>query len=83
MNRSQRVILSIAVGAALIAAASAINAWIVGPTQGGWFMYAPNANTVAPLSSTDNYLLQQLGVWLIAIAMWLIVCWRLFRTTED
>ena len=83
VNRSQRVILSIAIGAVLIAAASAINVWIVGPTQGGWFMYAPNASAVAPLSSTDNYLLQQLGVWLIAIGMWLIVCWRLFRSTED
>ena len=85
MNRSQGVILSIALAAALIASASAIKAWMVGPTDGGWFMYAPNANAVAPLASTDNYLLQQLGVWLIAIAiaMWLVVCWRLFRTPGD
>jgi hypothetical protein len=83
MNHRQRVILSITIGAALIAAASAINARIVGETTGGWFMYAPNANAISPLASTNDYLLQQLGVWLIAIALWFIVCWRLFRTRDD
>ena len=83
MNHGQRVILSIAIAAALIAAASAMNARIVGETAGGWFMYAPNANAISPLASTNDYLLQQLGVWLAAIALWFVVCWRLFRTHDD
>lgn len=83
MNRSQRVVLSIALGAALIVAASAVNAWIMGSSGGGWFMYPPNANAIAPLTSTDYYLAQQLGVWIVAIAIWLSVRWRLLRTPED
>jgi hypothetical protein len=83
MNRAQRVILSIAIGAALIAGASAINARIVGETAGGWFMYEPNANAINPLASTNDHVLQQLGVWLVAIALWCIVCWRLFQTHGD
>jgi hypothetical protein len=83
MSRGQRVILSIALAAALIAIASAINARVVGDSAVGWFMYAPNANALTPLASTNNYVWQQLGVWLIAIGVWFVASWRLFRTRDE
>jgi len=75
--------MSIALGAALIAVSSAINARMVGDSAGGWFMYAPNANALTPLASTNNYVWQQLGVWLIAIAVWFVVSWRVFRSRDE
>jgi hypothetical protein len=46
-------------------------------------MYQPNANALMSPSSSDGDSLRAAVVWLIAIALWLGISWRLFRTKSE
>jgi hypothetical protein len=48
-----------------------------------WFMYQPNANALMSPSASDGDSVRAAVVWLIAIALWLGISWRLFRTKSE
>lgn len=84
MNRDRRVVLSLAVAAALAVAAVTLNRLLTNEADGGWFMYTPNSEP-SPFStgSADGESVRSAAIWLTAIAVWLAFSWRLFRTQTD
>ncbi len=78
------MILSLALAAALGVVAATISGLLVDRNVGGWFMYESNSNVNALASSgeSDGDLLRTAIIWLVAIAVWLAISWRLFRTTD-
>jgi heme/copper-type cytochrome/quinol oxidase subunit 1 len=81
VNRAQKVSVSIAVAAALFAGTNALLRLMDETSSGGWFMYSPNS---APMfSPSRGPVLRDLAFWLAAIAAWLLVAWRLFRSKPD
>ena len=84
MNLARRVILSLALAAALGVVAATGSALLVDRAAGGWFMYVPNANVNALASSDESGgdLLRTAIIWLVAIGVWLGISWRLFRPSD-
>lgn len=78
-NLAQRVVLAYAIAAALAVTARTVSNILVDGTAVGWFMYEPNANTLMTRIDSDGDSLRVAAVWLVAIALWLGVSWRLFR----
>ena len=76
MNQAQRIVLVIALGLALFAVAGAVNLVLLDRVGAGWFDYAPNTGVTT--SQTDTYyvvptdrdVLEQAGIWLLALATW-------------
>lgn len=83
MNLAQRIVLSLALAAVLGVAARTASDLLLDSSDGGWFMYQPNANALMSPSASDGDSLRAAVVWLIAIALWLGVSWRLFRTKSE
>ena len=81
MNRGQRVVASVGLGVALAIVASAVAAKMNGPAGGGWFMYSPNSTTMH-ISGSDSTVLRTAAVWLAGVAVWFLICWRMFRSDE-
>jgi len=81
MNRGQRVVASAGLGVALAIVASAAVAKMNGPADGGWFMYSPNSTTTYS-SASNSDVLRTAAVWLAAVAVWFLICWRMFRSDE-
>ena len=81
MNLAQRIVLSLALAAVLGVAARTACDLLLDSSDGGWFMYQPNANALMSPSTSDS--LRAAVVWLIAIALWLGISWRLFRTKSE
>jgi hypothetical protein len=79
MNGGQKAVTSVALGAALAVIASAVAAWLNGPSNGGWFMYSPNSTSLYSVSSSGGTF-RTAAVWLAAVGIWVGVCWRLFRS---
>lgn len=79
MNGAQKAVTSIALGAGLAVVASAVAAKLNGPSDGGWFMYSPNSTSLYSASSSASTF-RMAAVWLVAIAIWFGVSWRLFRS---
>ncbi|MBI4936403.1 MAG: hypothetical protein HY828_21195 [Actinobacteria bacterium] len=79
MNGSQKVVMSVALGAGLAVVASAVAARLNGPSDGGWFMYSQNSTTLYSASSNGSTL-RTVAIWLGAIAIWFGLSWRLFRS---
>ena len=84
MNLARRVVVSVALAAALAVIAAAVSRVVIGPVEGGWFMYDPNGADV-PFSSdsADRDTMWTAAIWLVAIGVWLAVAWRLFRARPD
>jgi hypothetical protein len=83
MNLAQRIVLSLALAAVLGVAARTACDLLLDSSDGGWFMYQPNANALMSPSASDGDSLRVAVVWLIAIALWLGISWRLFRTKSE
>ena len=83
MNLAQRIVLSLALAAVLGVAARTACDLLLDTSDGGWFMYQPNANALTSPSTSDGDSLRAAVVWLIAIALWLGISWRLFRTKSE
>lgn len=83
MNLAQRIVLSLALAAVLGVVAQTACDLLLDSPDGGWFMYQPNANALMSPSSSDGDSLRAAFVWLIAIALWLGISWRLFRTKSE
>lgn len=81
MNGGQKAVTSVALGAGLVVVASAVVAWLNGPSDGGWFMYSPNSTSLYSASSSGSTL-RTAAVWLAAVAIWFGVSWRLFRSEK-
>jgi hypothetical protein len=83
VNLGRRVVVSLALAAALAVAGALSEMFVDGPA-GGWFMYAPNGNSV-PLAEggSGEDALVVAAVWLVAIAVWFGVAWRLFRSRDQ
>lgn len=80
----QRVLLVVALGLVAAVAASAANALMSDPLDGGWFAYAPNtAVTFSP--SRDETIYRVAAVWLGAIGIWTLVSLLILRrdTSEE
>jgi hypothetical protein len=75
----QKVVTSIALGAGLAVVAAAVAARLNGPSDGGWFMYAPNSTNLYSASSSESTF-RTATVRLAAIAIWFVLSWRLFRS---
>ncbi len=83
MNLAQRIVLSLALAAVLGVVARTACDLLLDSSDGGWFMYQPNANALMSPSASDGDPLRAAVVWLIAIALWLGISWRLFRTKSE
>jgi hypothetical protein len=81
VNRAQKVSVSIAVAAALLAGTNALLRLMDDTSSGGWFMYSPNNPPM--FSSARGPVARDLAIWLAAIGVWLLVAWRLFRSKAD
>jgi hypothetical protein len=81
VNRAQKVSVSIAAAAALIVGALALSGVFANNADGGWFMYSPNS--VPMFSSSRGPVVRDVVIWLAAIAIWLAVAWRLFRSKAE
>jgi hypothetical protein len=81
VNLGRRVVVSLALAAALAVVASALTDMLVDGPAGGWSMYDPNGNSV-PFGEggSDGDTLVVAAIWLVAIAVWFGVAWRLFRS---
>lgn len=81
MTRGQKTVTSIAIGAGLAVVASAIVAQLNRSADGGWFMYSPNSTTLYSASSSGGTL-RTAAVWLVAVAIWFGISFRLFRSDK-
>ena len=84
MNLGRRVVLSLAVAAALAVVAGAVSRIAVDGPSAGWFMYEPNGESL-PFADgrSDGDTLVIARIWLVAIAVWFSVSWRLFRSPGE
>lgn len=80
MNRHQRILISIALGLALAIVSGAVVARWHGADGIGWFMNAPDDQTF--YLGSDGSPFGAAAVRLAAVAIWLAVSWRLFRSDE-
>lgn len=84
MTLGQRTVLVVALGGAFAVAAATTNGLFSEPSSGGWFMYAPNDSATYSLASgIDGHPLRNAAVWLVAIGLWFVCAWRLFRRRSD
>ena len=84
MNLGRHVVIALALAAALAVVAGTVSHVAVGRAAGGWFMYDPGGSEVPfAVGTSDGDAVRVAGVWLIAIAIWFGVAWRLFRSRPD
>ena len=83
MNVAQRVVLSLALAAALIVAARTTSDLLSASSAPRWVMYEPNANVLIPPSHPRWHSVRAAVIWLAAIALWFGISWRLFRTRGE
>ena len=80
----QRTALVVALGGAFAVAAATTNRLLPVHGTGGWFMYAPNNSaTYSIATGSDGHTLRAAAVWLVAIGLWFVCAWRLFRRQSD
>ena len=82
MNRSQRHVTAVALGAVSVVIGLAVNRIWNGTPSGGWFMYAPNSDVSFEASSDTGRTVRTVGVWLVVIGVWTVVTFRLYRSSE-
>ncbi len=84
MTLGPRTVLVVALGGAFAVVAAAANGLFSEPNSGGWFMYAPNDSATYSLASgSDGHPLRSAAIWLVAIGLWFVCAWRLFRRRSD
>jgi hypothetical protein len=83
VNRQRRVLVCVAVGAALALAATVINRLLASDPDGGWFMYSPSTEPVFSPAASDGEMIRAAVTWLTAIGLWFGFSWWLFRRRGD
>ena len=83
MNRQRRVLVSVAVGAALALTAAVINRLLMSDPAGGWFMYSSSTEPVFSSVASDGEMIRAGVIWLTAIGLWFGVSWWPFRRRGD
>lgn len=84
MNRSQRIVIVIALGLALAVAVQTFHA-LMFETYGGWFGYAPGTNAVVSADAFDGArgdTLARAATWLIGVVTWAGLSAWLLRSPE-
>ncbi len=82
MNRLQRHVLVVAVGAVCLVVGAGVNQLLNSGASGGWFMYAPNSDAPFLPSADDGTVVRQAAVWLLVILVWASVAWRLYGKVD-
>lgn len=82
MNRLQRHVLVVALGAVCLVVGAGVNQLWNSGASGGWFMYAPNSDAQFLPSADHGNVVRQAAVWLFVIVVWASVAWRLYRNTD-
>lgn len=81
MNLGRRIVTSLALAAALAVIAGTLSRIVVGHPDGGWFMYEPGGGSVPFVGDdSDAEALRVAAIWLLTIAVWFGISWRLFRS---
>jgi hypothetical protein len=78
VNTAQRVVLVVALGIAMIAVAGALNLLLLDRIGAGWFSLDESTGATFSPSQTDTYyvvptdraIVEQAGIWLLALATW-------------
>lgn len=84
MTLGQRTVLVVALGGVFAVAAARVNGLLAEPNSGGWFMYAPtDSPTYSLASGSDGHPIRAAAVWFVAIGLWFVGAWRLFRHRSD
>ena len=67
-----------------VVVARAVDRLLEGPSDGGWFMYAPNSGNMYAPSPPDGSILRTAGISIAGIVLWSAWAWWLCRrpTTE-
>jgi hypothetical protein len=81
LNRSQRVVLVVAIGVLLVVGTVALTQeW--NRSEGGWFAYAPN--TAVAFSRGSSWpIWRDALTWCVATAVWCVAGVYLLRTTPE
>lgn len=82
MNRLQRHVLVVALGAVCLVLGAGVNQLWNADASGGWFMYAPNSDAPFVSSGDRQTVLRGAVVWLVLILVWVSVAWRLYRNAD-
>jgi hypothetical protein len=80
MNSGQKVIVCVALGAALVVLGFGARALWWEPNQSGWFNYAPNSGVVFTGAGVDRAsILRQVAVWIGLVVLWAAACLAVLR----
>jgi hypothetical protein len=83
LNRSQRVVLLVAIGVVVAVATVALtHEWDQGRPVGGWFSYAPNTSVTFGSDGSSWPIWRDALAWFFAAAIWCAAGLYLLRTTE-
>ena len=88
MNGGQKVIVCVALGAAMVVLGFAARAWwwetAPGGGGSGWFNYAPNNGVVYTYATPDRgAIVAQVLVWLGLVTAWAAACLLVLRTRQE
>lgn len=82
MNRLQRHVLVVALGAVCLVVGVGVNQLWSLDASGGWFMYAPDSDSAFRPSAGQGTVFREGVVWMLAIAAWAsVACW-LYRDAD-
>jgi hypothetical protein len=75
MNSGQKVIVCVALGAAVVVLGFGARALWWEPNQSGWYNYAPNSGVVFTGAGVDTAsILRQVAVWIALVVAWAAAC---------
>jgi hypothetical protein len=80
MNSGQKVIVCVALGAALVVLGFGARALWWEPNQSGWYNYAPNSGVVFTGAGVETAsILRQVAVWIGLVLLWAAACLFVLR----
>lgn len=84
MNSGQKVIVCVALGAAIVVLGFAARALWWEPNQSGWYNYAPNSGVVFTGAGVDRAsILGQVAAWIGLVLVWAAACLFVLRTRSE
>lgn len=84
MNSGQKVIVCVALGAALVVLGFGARALWWEPNQSGWYNGAPNSGVVFTSAGVDGAsVLRQVAAWIGLVLVWAVGCLFVLRDGGD